>query len=226
MRRHLMYSGRRIPKWFREHIVCWYSPNRQGATNEGLSADPRLIDLSGKGMDLELVDFAYTPASGIDAEGVLQFDGKAYGRTKAFGPIPAFTYVAKRKFAQSGEEVLCGKNAAALQGFVGEVCNAFQKFANVYTGRVDGESTYVDISDNFNPAIDISWLTQRNYKGVNLRPGGKENYKDDFSPLTVGKIRVADNLPRGFHGALHDFFFFDTELTVEQIQWVKNNLID
>lgn len=48
-----------------EALVLWYDPRRQGATNETMDADPRLIDLSGNGHDAECRNFAWGGMSGI-----------------------------------------------------------------------------------------------------------------------------------------------------------------
>lgn len=46
-------------------LVLWYDPRRQGATNETMAADPRLIDLSRNGHDAECRNFAWGGMSGI-----------------------------------------------------------------------------------------------------------------------------------------------------------------
>lgn len=46
-------------------LVLWYDPRRQGATNESMAADPRLIDLSGNGHDATCYNFAWSGMSGI-----------------------------------------------------------------------------------------------------------------------------------------------------------------
>lgn len=46
-------------------LVLWYDPRRQGATNETMAADPRLVDLSGNGHDALCRNFAWAGMSGI-----------------------------------------------------------------------------------------------------------------------------------------------------------------
>lgn len=65
----------RIPSAILSALVCWYSPRRQGCTNEGMRADPVLRDLSGNGLDMECLNFAWNEASGVDSDGNLSYDG-------------------------------------------------------------------------------------------------------------------------------------------------------
>ena len=54
----------------RESMVLWYDLAKQGATNESMAADPRLIDLSGNGHDATCYNFAWNLKSGISADTV------------------------------------------------------------------------------------------------------------------------------------------------------------
>lgn len=65
----------RIPSAILSALVCWYSPRRQGCTNEGMRANPVLRDLSGNGLDMECLNFAWNEASGVDSDGNLSYDG-------------------------------------------------------------------------------------------------------------------------------------------------------
>lgn len=221
MRRHLMKAeaGVVLPAWFKEHIVCWYSPKRQGVTNESLAADPKLIDLSGKGMDLELVNFSFTEVSGINAEGALKFNGACYGRTASFAGSDSFTYIAKRMFANYGDQVFCSHSSGAWQGWTGEVRNT-----NGTRECFIGGDSYVSILPCFNGSLDISWLSPTKYKECVLRENSI--YKPCKAPLTIGNIRIGDIIDRKFKGVLYDFFLFDETLSQEQINYVVNHLID
>lgn len=78
-----------IESFIRKHLICHYSPIKQGATNEGLAADPRLVDLSGNGYDLSLKGFKYTATSGIAEDGSLLFSGVAEEGAETFENVPA-----------------------------------------------------------------------------------------------------------------------------------------
>ena len=49
----------------RESMVLWYDLAKQGATNEGMEADPRIIDHSGNGHHAACHNFAWSGMSGI-----------------------------------------------------------------------------------------------------------------------------------------------------------------
>lgn len=49
----------------RESMVLWYDLAKQGATNEGMAADPRIIDHSGNGHHAACHNFAWSGMSGI-----------------------------------------------------------------------------------------------------------------------------------------------------------------
>lgn len=49
----------------KDSIVLWYDLKRQGATNESMQANPKLLDLSGNGHDATCYNFAWSEMSGI-----------------------------------------------------------------------------------------------------------------------------------------------------------------
>lgn len=76
-----MYLGNRkiypeegvIPKQIKDAMVLWYDLKRQGATNESMSANPTLVDLSGNGHDATCYNFAWSGMSGIGGYPVSDF---------------------------------------------------------------------------------------------------------------------------------------------------------
>ena len=54
-----------IPDTIKDSIVLWYDIKRQGATNESMSQNPILKDLSGNGHDATCYNFAWSRMSGI-----------------------------------------------------------------------------------------------------------------------------------------------------------------
>lgn len=54
-----------IPKSIKDSMMLWYDIKRQGATNESMEANPKLIDLSGNGHDITCYNFAWSGESGI-----------------------------------------------------------------------------------------------------------------------------------------------------------------
>lgn len=57
--------GEGIPSAVRDSMVLWYDLKRQGATNETMAANPKLIDLSGNGHDATCYNFAWNFDSGV-----------------------------------------------------------------------------------------------------------------------------------------------------------------
>lgn len=58
-------------------LVLWYDLKKQGATNESMSADPRIIDHSGNGHHATCRNFAWAGKSGI---GLYEVDCSTFGR--------------------------------------------------------------------------------------------------------------------------------------------------
>lgn len=58
-------KGKSIPSSIKKAMVLWYDIKRQGATNESMTANPKLIDLSGNGHDATCYNFAWNFDSGV-----------------------------------------------------------------------------------------------------------------------------------------------------------------
>lgn len=54
-----------IPKQIKDAMVLWYDIAKQGCTNESMSANPVLKDLSGNGHDATCYNFAWSGMSGV-----------------------------------------------------------------------------------------------------------------------------------------------------------------
>lgn len=67
-----------IPKSIKDSMMLWYDIKRQGATNESMEANPKLIDLSGNGHDATCHNFAWI---GMSSVGGYYFDS-LHGETK------------------------------------------------------------------------------------------------------------------------------------------------
>lgn len=65
----------------RDSLVLWYDIRRQGATNEGMAANPVLRDLSGNGHDATCYNFAWSGMSGIGGYPLLAKDWIVYRST-------------------------------------------------------------------------------------------------------------------------------------------------
>ena len=67
--KELWLDGRMVwaamPEAIRQSMVLWYDLRRQGATNQSMAADPRLLDLSGNGHHATCQGFAWKGMSGV-----------------------------------------------------------------------------------------------------------------------------------------------------------------
>lgn len=59
-------KGGEIPSAIRDSMVLWYDLKKQGATNEAMAADPRIIDHSGNGHHATCYNFAWGGMSGMN----------------------------------------------------------------------------------------------------------------------------------------------------------------
>lgn len=214
MRRHLMKaSGEKLPAWFREHIICWYSPKRQRATNESLAADPRLIDLSGKGHHGNIIiDTSIDNSVDCNPDGSIQFMNSSYVSCVKGSSINDFTIIADRELSVQSigrypcVAGMCGSGGAGLFQFEQYGTNGVSSF---------GEATNVVIDRS----KKISFMTPTRYnettilKGTNVYQPILEINRSGTSS-TIAAVR------------LYNFFLFDITLADEQIDWVKTNLID
>ena len=67
----------------KDNMVLWYDLKRQGATNETMSANPKLIDLSGNGHDATCYNFAWSGMSSIGGYNQSPISGSSYKKTIA-----------------------------------------------------------------------------------------------------------------------------------------------
>lgn len=237
MRRHLLMGSRLSTEaYLREHLVCWFSPAKQGATNESLAVDPTLVDFSGKGNDLKLVGFAWDENNGIAADGGLNFHREhywhqsAYGITANLGPLNGYTYIIDRKMTAdtSCTAVISKYDPDAGIGFVGEATSnqantrrlyvrlnevEFMQWSNATTEEIVGKRGIAYMTPYF-------W----NFGGGDIALNGE--YTDTYSPLIVGTSNRSDGDKYGFEGTIYEVLFFDVALTKRQIRYAINNLIN
>jgi hypothetical protein len=67
-------KGEGISSSIKKAMVLWYDLKRQGATNETMKANPKLIDLSGNGHDATCYNFAWSGMSSIGGYVQVNFD--------------------------------------------------------------------------------------------------------------------------------------------------------
>lgn len=198
--------------------VLWYDIRRQGATNEGMAANPVLRDLSGNGRDATCYNFAWTEGSGIvtdDAGPCLLFDG-----VDDYAKVEGLSLLTLEK----GYTVFV--KGETLRKY-GTVCFATKSINN---GITQGAFAFIEgmaatrsfgvMSNITRPDSDILWQTSKSCCGQSIKTGSATD--TDF--LTLGKHADIDS--RVSNMKLYSFILFDRDLTEEEIEWVKENMVE
>ena len=213
-----------IPAAIRQAMVLWYDIARQGCTNEAMKENPVLRDLSGNGHDATCYNFGWTEGSGIstvDYPGALVSDGvDDYCYVEGL-PIltkeEGYTVVAKRKWTADLSVTPVNKcfvsdvspDGAPLSG-------AFTLDLELSTGnnyQNFGARSTIDIE-----LSDIIWQTSKYYCGNPINIGSNQE-----GAGLLNLFRFGASYP--FQGAFYSLALFDRDLTAEEIEWVKTNLI-
>lgn len=213
-RRHTMKGNGKIntsqlPDWFNEHVVCWYSPVLQGCTNDSLTADPTLYDLSGKGCDMTLNQ----PTEINVSSGALLFDATSMYGSAITPNLTDFTILWHvTEFKRKG-------NYSSLATKI----NVFGIGNTVYVGDVRyGNTSFGTTTSLISAPPTIGYMTPTDYCGI------LELTRGEAVDLG-GELWLFKGLPTNRniigYGRLHDFILFDITLTPEQIEWVKTNII-
>ena len=221
---HKSYWPTSTPAAIKSACVLWYDLKRQGATNENMTINPILKDLSGHGHDATCYNFAWTEESGIsttDYPGALVSDGvDDYAYADGLPLLDDFTFITKRTInAQKKNSV----GAVKGESDSGNQNNAFG-FDVINRTGVYYYTTFG--SPNPNPGDGALWSAEI--------VSGTPRTINDFA---VSRGNIVDNYPylwlMGYSPAarfaeeqLYTFLLFDRTLTDEEIEWVKNNLIE
>lgn len=216
-RRNLLKMGgvMNVEQYVRRHLLCWYSPKRQGATNESLAADPRLVDLSGKGNDLILEGMTYTESNGVASDGCIVFRNSR-GVCQSNIVLRNFTVICKRRLDlanYTSYPCVAHKGASrddkafAMEWVRGDVCcvsfGQYNKISLLSKGVV--------------------FMTSSSYNGIKSLERG--TYNDKATDKLIISGDGSSGLSR-FSLYLYDFMLFNVSLSAEQIQWVVDNFIN
>lgn len=216
-------SKRDLPTWFKDSIVCWYDPKRQGCTNENMAENPILKDLSGNGLDMTCYNFAWTDESGIASDRSIAFDGVNNVCIVENDSIETslkndFTVIAKRIIypSQIGKcTVISNSKTSGIGAFIFEI-----KDGGGFRSLSYGGNSQV-ITPPFNE-LAISVLTKTSYNGQSFIPGNVPS----TNALFLGGARHPDYFSQYLKGNIYSAFVFNRTLTDEEIEYVKTNLID
>ena len=202
-------------------MVLWYDLAKQGATNESMAADPRLIDHSGNGHHATCYNFAWTEDSGISTVNyphALVSDGVDDYAVVEGLPIltkeRGFTLISKRDNIYRINSILFSKgpnNNTDNQVFTIERTTTGNDVWDVRFGK---SNKITNLNSN-----NIIVNTSKTYGDVVLSQGESSDSEEYFLYI--------QGVPLGRHGKsnLYSLLLFDRDLTTEEIEWVKTNLI-
>ena len=200
------------PNWFNNSIVCWYDIKRQGATNESLTLDPKLIDLSGNNRHLTLVGFdTFTEDNGITKHGdALLFNkNNCYGISENQPTLTDYTIICKRIGRSFTYGTVASKSVTNYDVDGAFIFETWKYRANYSFG---GENHF----DNHGEII--SYQTKTSYNGIPLKVGNLP----DTNTLYIGSTRTITDT---WNGELYAFLLFDKSLELWQIDWIKKHLL-
>ena len=214
-----------IPAAIRQAMVLWYDIARQGCSNETMQENPVLRDLSGNGHDATCYNFGWTEGSGISTEeypGALVSDGvDDYAYVEGL-PIltkeEGYTVIVKRRhlnFAQNNTYALVSK-CSVPQGDDGAFM--FEARSSPISVVIRSFGSRAEFSNSNLP--DISWMTSQSYDGNPIIVGDAS----DYDKMVLFRHNTTSD---DFYGqfALYSLLLFSRDLTAEEIEWVKTNLI-
>lgn len=201
----------------RSSMVVWYDLKRQGATNESMSQNPILKDLSGHGHDATCYNFAWTENSGISSTSYLNAlvsDGvDDYCIVEGLPILTDYTVIAKRKWIKTEYDTFATfsskSNSTADGEFIFERIDS-EGHSQVYSFGVPARITLAE---------NITYQTPTSYNGKIISKGDFLG-NDRLSLFALRGIAQYSNI------ALYSFILFDRTLTDKEIEWVKKNLLD
>lgn len=226
-RRNLLkMGGGNVEEFVSRHMVCWYSPVRQGANVERLSADPRLVDLSGNGRNLRLNGFDWTNGSVITSDGGLQFDGNScYGICESDFDLGNFTLIYRRgalpfhTMTNPGKCFCCKGRAFIIENT--SVARCLSNYAFTQHGLVSDRTTHGLFSAGLYVVTPNKIIQEDSATIVTMKRGSGVDSVD--SKLIFGCESQSGNKLKF---VLEEFMLFDRVLKRDQLEWVLINLID
>lgn len=225
MRRHLMKGYKDgLPQWFKDSVVCWYSPIRQGCTNENMAANPVLRDLSGNGIDLECINFSWDETSGIGSEGCLIADGmNDYGIARNFPSLSDFTIIWRFEwimYQRSYESLINTENPASNSATFMTAFNGINKDI-VSQGHTNNMNVFGSKSGT--SVMTPSRYFDEGHGWFDIKHG-EYVCQEEYNPLLIAKNRLSGGA--NSNAKIFSVIIFDHTLTDKEIEYVKQNLID
>lgn len=215
-----------MPSAIRSSLVCWYSPKRQGCTNENMAETPVLRDLSGRGLHMTCHNFAWTTESGIAEDGSMIFDGvddvcDIYSDVITSQLESDFTVVIRYiTFVSPGNFAVLSNSPAPFQGAfifnLSEYYWAYESKIYIYGNANSIRKTPAN-------EWETKYFTPHDYNGQQTLT---QSNATSTPMLALGAIRRGDQSNRFLNGLVSSCLVFNRTLTPEEIEWVKLNMID
>ena len=223
--KELWLGGRMVwaamPEAIRQSMVLWYDLRRQGATNQSMAADPRLLDLSGNGHHATCQGFAWTEASGVNmtdhphalvADGV---DDKAV-MYSGFPILADYTVIAKR----DPQYNMMISNRTAIDTDADGAFQIERAWSNQELGTNVACWSFGHLNDLVRSTDSIIWQTRENYCGTPITAGTAEAHD------TLTLFTFAPYANTTYKAIFYSLLLFDRSLSDDEIAWVRANLMD
>lgn len=215
-----------FPQWFRDAIVAWYDPLRQGCTNENMAENPILKDLSGNGLHMTCQNFAWNTESGITEDGGIIFDGvddsciiKSTFVEESFKDD--FTIISDLQALSIPPSTLYSVpiSNGAPEGNGAFVFEQFRKSSQLMTNWVYvAENGFSPFDEYINSGRRIDYLTSETFNGQPVKRGNSKS---------SSYLQLGTEFPnqRFWNGVIYSALFFNRTLTEEEIDYVIKKLV-
>lgn len=209
-----------LPESLRSNLVLWYDLSLQGATNQSMAADPRLLDLSGNGHHATCQGFAWTETSGVnmkDYPHALVADGVG-GKAVMYSGFPIladYTVIAKRD--PQYNIMISNRNAGDTDEDGAFQVERVSSRSEVSTSTVCWNFGYKN--DLVRSTDSIIWQTRENYCGTPITAGTAE------AQDVLALFTFAPSAKATYKGIFYSLLIFDRSLSDDEIAWVKENMI-
>lgn len=200
-----------------DSMVLWYDLKRQGATNESMAANPVLEDLSGNGRHATCYNFAWTEDSGISTmnyPNALVFDGVDDKCNSQSFQMDNFAVFLDLDFISNEQDHSSGIYKS--NNFY--VYYRKNNILNIYLNNNNNTPSILQRNDMF--YLDSQGLVVfKDWTTYNILA---ENY-EGYAGTSLHFNGANDNY---IQFAFRRMLLFNRVLTFEEIEWVKNNLIE
>lgn len=196
-------------------MVLWYDLAKQGATNESMAADPRLIDLSGNGHHATCYNFAWTEQSGISSVNYpYALVSDAVDDYVQVTGLPILTK--ERGWTVIGKEKTITLVSGRFNIFAKKTDMYYDDEFAIFYHNNEKQSIYNYGSDSF-----FNWVNN------DIVVATSDSVPKGESDTYTEKMELLGNATKGGHlsAALYSFLLFNRVLTSNEIEWVKTNLI-